>query len=180
MSKCKGNAKCTTDDNQSGVTILCVMEGTVESKTKGINGPATIDCVATTKYLATKRILFEGCAFKSEPAEVECCSELQIIGVGSKLPRLRGSIVKTIAARKSEELRPKAEEIIEALTKQELSERIDKEINAQLAELNQYLQLVETLLCPVPVKYREITISSSKEGVTFHYNTARLLLSVGQ
>jgi hypothetical protein len=87
---CKGQVTCSIMDNPTGVSILCSIDGTVNSVTCGANGPATISSESVTLYHSTKNLTFDGKRFASNPASLSSCTQVTITGVGSSLPGLRG------------------------------------------------------------------------------------------
>ena len=127
---CRGTVVCSIEENAEGASFSCRISGTVESDTRGTNGPATIQSHACTTYVAHKRFLFDGHKFNSFPTSLVSRTQLPITGVGSTLPRLRGRIVRHVATQRSHRSLAQAEAITQAITDRELCQRIDVEFDS--------------------------------------------------
>jgi hypothetical protein len=113
---CKGIVTCIVEDNETAVSILCSVSGTVESKTRGTNGPAIIESTALTYYTATKRLVFDGKRFACNPTSLSSRTKVTITGVGSSLPRLRGRLVTRVATKRAHQSLSQVEAIVNVQT----------------------------------------------------------------
>lgn len=164
-SYCKGQVTCAVEDNPVGASILCCIEGTVDSKTCGTNGPALIRSTTITKYQANKRLTFNGKAFACEPTTLTCCTRLEIAGIESSLPRLRGRLVIRIATARAEQSKAQVEAIINSQTEQELRQRIDADFHLRIAELNAQFASRLSILKYVPGGQKQLHLRSWNDGV---------------
>ncbi len=139
MAVCVGTVTCSLNDNPHGAEFECLISGTVTSTTCGVNGPATINSSASTKYIARKVLFFDGRQITTTPAEVKVHTQLQITNIGSSLPRLRGRVVRRVANRRAAESREQAEAITSRLTHNDLQQQIDAEFDNRISALNQRL-----------------------------------------
>ena len=136
---CKGEVRGELRDHANGVELVCSISGTVTSKTCGVNGPAVINSTSDTTYTAKKRILFDGRQLSTQPALICATTRVQITGIGSTAPGLRGRVVSRVAARRAAESLPEAQAIARQLTVNELQQHIDAEFETRLASLNRKL-----------------------------------------
>jgi hypothetical protein len=164
-SHCKGQVTCVVEDNPNGVSILCCIKGTVESKTCGTNGPAFIDSTATTDYVSSKRLKFDGKLFSCTPASVSSCTHLTIAGISSRLPGLRGRLVKHVATKRAHESNAQAEAIVGSQTEAELIQRIDAEFELRIDEMNRQFANRLSILKRFPSAERNLRLRSAKDGV---------------
>jgi len=164
-SQCKGQVTCVVEDNPDSISILCNINGTVKSKTDGTNGPAIIHSAATTQYVATKRLTFDGKLFASNPAAVSCCTQLTISEIQSTLPRLRGRLVVRVATARARDTKQQVEGIINSQTDLELRQRIDAEFETRVADLNKQFEGHLAILKYVPGTKNQLRLRSRMDGV---------------
>ncbi len=136
---CQGKVTCQLNENRAGAEFVCHIAGSVVSQTCGENGPAIIRSIATTDYAADKRIYFDGHRLSTQPAVLSTSTRVEITGIDSSLPRLRGRIVRSVARRRAAESLPEAEAITKKLTSDELQSQIDLEFAQRIESLNQKL-----------------------------------------
>jgi len=164
-SHCKGQVTCVVEDNPAGVSILCLIAGSVESKTRGTNGPAIIHSVATTKYVSKKSLTFDGKVFASDPASVTSATHITITGIESTLPRLRGRIVIRVATVRAQESQAQVEAIIKSQTEAELCQRIDADFEVRVAELNRQFASRLAILNFIPGGNNKLQLRSRRDGI---------------
>jgi len=165
ISRCKGRVNCVVEDNPTVVSILCEIIGTVESTTCGTNGPAIINSTALTHYSAKKRLTFDGKTFACGPASITSCTQVTITGIGSSLPRLRGRLVKRVAAQRAQKSHVQVETIVKSQTESELCQRMDADFEKRVIELNSRLSGKLAILRFIPATKREFQLSSRIDGV---------------
>ena len=164
-SDCVGHVSCVVEDNASGVSILCRITGTVKSETRGTNGPAIICSTALTKYIAVKRLTFDGRLFAANPASVTSCTSVTITRIGSTMPRLAGRLVKRVAANKAQNSHAEVEAIVKLQTEAELCQRIDVEFDARVAGLNRQFANRLSILKYFPGTKPQLRLRSKSDGV---------------
>lgn len=162
---CKGQVTCSVMDNPTGVSILCSIDGTVNSVTCGANGPAIISSKSVTLYHSTKTLTFDGKRFASNPASLSSCTQVTITGVGSSLPGFRGRLVTRIAANRAQESLPQVEAIVKTQTEAELCQSIDADFEARIADLNIQFTSKLSILKYMPVAQSRMHLCSGKDGV---------------
>ncbi len=162
---CDGQVRCTLTEKANGLELQCWISGQVTSVTCGTNGPATIQSKSTTWYTANKPIFFDGLRFSSQPVSLNARSALAITGIGSTAPRLRGRIVRRVAASRATESQPQAEEITRLLTEQELRQKIDLEFDSRIAALNEKLAQRLDLLRALSDSGRTLSVNSFADCV---------------
>ena len=164
-AKCQGQVSCELREQAHAAEFVCQISGTVSSLTHGSNGPALINSTAATHYTAAKSILFDGRQLSSQPAVVSARTQVQITGIGSTLPGLRGRVVKRVAARRAADSLPEAEAITRQLTVDELQQQIDDEFAQRLKSLNRKLALRLSILEAFSESDYELSISSHTEYI---------------
>lgn len=164
-SHCKGQVTCVVEENPNGVSILCSIAGTVESKTSGTNGPAIIKSTAVTSYVAKNRLTFDGMLFACNPSSVTSCTRVTITGVGSSLPGLRGRVVIRVAESRAQDSRAQAEAIVKTQTEAELRQRIDAVFETRIADLNSQFASKLSILKYFPGSKNQLQLCSRNDGV---------------
>lgn len=162
---CRGHVSCEMREQTHAAEVVCRITGTVDSTTRGTNGPALINSTASTTYTATKRIIFDGRKLITQPALVQASSRIQITGVGSSLPGLRGRIVRRVAERRSGESLPEAEAITRDLTATELQQHIDNEFAQRIDSINRKLEDRLPILAAFAASDYKLSISSQPEFI---------------
>jgi hypothetical protein len=162
---CKGEVRGELRDRANGVEIVCFISGTVTSQTCGVNGPAVINSTSDTTYTAEKRILFNGRQLSTQPAIICATTRVQITGIGSTAPRLRGRVVIRVATRRAAESLPEAQAITRQLTVNELQQHIDAEFETRLASLNRKLAQRLSMLDAFSRKHYKVSICSRTEFI---------------
>jgi len=173
-SHCKGQVTCVVEDNPAGVSILCLIDGSVESKTRGTNGPAIIHSVASTKYVSKKRLTFDGKLFSSEPASVTSSTLVTITGIESTQPRLRGRIVIRVATARAQESQAQIKAIIKSQTEAELCQGIDTDFDMRIAELNRKFASRLAILKFIPGGNKQLQLRSGSDGIELAIGHPRL------
>ncbi len=131
IALCQGSVKCELEECATGIVVVCKLSGEVTSKSHGLNGPAKISSRATTTFVARKKIHVDGQGLKLFPCCVETSTRLDVTGIDSELPGLRGRIVRNVAARKAQQTQQEAEAQIAALVRKDLQQQVDDEFNTQ-------------------------------------------------
>lgn len=162
---CQGHVSCEMREQIQAAEVVCRITGTVDSTTRGTNGPALINSTASTTYTATKRIIFDGRKLITQPALVQASSRIQITGVGSSLPGLRGRIVRRVAERRSGESLAEAEAITRDLTVAELQQHIDDEFAQRVDSINRKLDDRLPILAAFEASDYKLSISSQAEFI---------------
>ena len=169
MAECQGEVRCEMGQQTSAAELVCHISGTVRSQTCGTNGPALINSTAETSYTATKRIVFDGRQLTTQPAVVNARTQIQITGIGSIAPRLRGRIVERVATRRAADSRLEAERITCRLTADELQQHIDNEFSQRIVSLNRKLAMRLAILDGFKDNEYALSISSRPEYIQILY-----------
>jgi hypothetical protein len=133
---CRGRVHGELLPAENAARLKCVIKGTVVAVARGVNGPAIINSQAVTHYRAHTQIIFDGEIFSAEPVQVHGATRLTITQVDSQLPRLRGRVVRRVAARRAQRSHAEAQAITCQLTVNDLQQQIDQEFRERMAELN--------------------------------------------
>ncbi|MCC7335691.1 MAG: hypothetical protein IT422_11370 [Pirellulaceae bacterium] len=168
-AECQGEVRCEMGQQPSAAELVCHISGTVRSQTCGTNGPALINSTAETSYTATKRIVFDGRQLTTQPAVVNARTQIQITGIGSIAPRLRGRIVERVATRRAADSRLEAERITCRLTADELQQHIDNEFSQRIVSLNRKLAMRLAILDGFKDNEYALSISSRPEYIQILY-----------
>ena len=162
---CNGQVSCEMREQTGAAEVVCRISGTVDSTTRGTNGPALIGSTATTSYTATKSIVFNGQKLVTQPALVQASSRIRITDVDSSLPGLRGRIVRRVAERRSSQSLAQAEDITRDLTASELQQNIDHEFAQRIDSINRKLEERLPILTAFVESDYKLSISSQPEFI---------------
>jgi hypothetical protein len=105
-----------------------MLSGIVNSRTIGVNGPATIHSNGTTAIAGRKRIVIDDLGFASYPATATANTSTHVTGIGGS------GIVQRVASRRVDEQKAQAERIAADHAAHRVRERMDKQVNQQMAE----------------------------------------------
>ena len=162
---CHGAVQCTLEEHSDGAVFVCHIRGQVDSQTCGVNGPATIASQSRTQYWATKRIVFESRQLVAQPAQVSGITVVNITGIGSTAPGIRGRLVRRIATRRADSSLPTAEAITQRLTLSELQQHIDHEFDQRLQSINAKLATRLAILDAFAQDNYELAVRSQAEFI---------------
>lgn len=111
-----------------------MLSGVVNSRTVGVNGPATIHSNGTTAIAGRKRIVINDLGFSSYPATATANTNTQVTGIGGS------RIVQRVASRRIGEQQGQAERIAADHAADRVRERMDEQVNQQMAEAHTNFQ----------------------------------------
>jgi hypothetical protein len=118
-----------------------MLAGTVQSRTTGYNGPATIYTNGATAIAGRKRIVFEDTGFASYPATAAANTNSRVTGIGG------GGLVQRVAWKRVGEQKSQAERIAADHAADRVRARMDKQVGEQLSRAHaDYLQKVRNPL----------------------------------
>jgi hypothetical protein len=120
--------------SENSAMIDTLLKGTVQSRTVGLNGPATIYSNGATALAGRKRIVLNADGFLVYPSTAAANTNTQVTGIGGS------GIVQRVASRRVGEQKGQAERIAADHAADRLRGRLDKQINDQLAEANTNFQ----------------------------------------
>ena len=149
----------------AGAELRCRISGKISSSTCGINGPAVIQAQANSNYVAYKYAIFDGHRFTTTPATVQVTTCLKVEGIASRLPGLRGRLVRRVASRKAIESHDQAEAITANLTAEELCKKIDIDFDERIQSLNQKLARNLAILRKLEITRERLVIKSYHDCV---------------
>jgi hypothetical protein len=115
-----------------------VFDGTVQSNSKGYNGPAIIFSKSDSQFRARKPVSISTSGVHSEPARASVNTNLTTTGIGSTLPRLRGRIATRVAQRRNAEQHGEAESITADHTARRIRNDLDLRIDSALARIGKF------------------------------------------
>lgn len=165
VAKCQGAVTCELVEHSKGAELRCRISGTISSSTCGINGPAVIQAQANSNYVAYKYAIFDGHRFTTTPATVQVTTQLKVNGIASRLPGLRGRLVRRVASRKAIESHDQAEAITAKLTAEELCKKIDIDFDERIQTLNQKLERNLAMLRKLELTGERLVIKSYHDCV---------------
>ena len=129
-----GNVTAELVPSETSATIDTMLKGTVQSRTVGVNGPATIHSNGTTALAGRKRIVLASDGFLVYPSTAAANTNTQVTGIGGS------GIVQRVASRRVGEQKGQAERIAADHAADRVRGRLDKQVNDQLAEANKNFQ----------------------------------------
>jgi hypothetical protein len=118
-------------------------QGRTHASAVGTNGPALIYCHADTGFVCTRPVSFDPTkGFVAEASTIVTNTKLVFDGFGSSRGRLGRRLISRVAERRAGELREQARQIAARDTEHKLLSAFDKQVNTQLAAMNQQLNIV--------------------------------------
>jgi hypothetical protein len=116
-----------------------IFAGTVHADTVGYNGPAILHYSSDSTFESSKTVVMGPSGITVTDADSRAPTNLQITGIDSTLPRLRGRIVRRIAGRRASRSNGEAEAITADHTAARISRDFDARTNASVARVEQVL-----------------------------------------
>jgi hypothetical protein len=127
-----------SDDKLAFDTMLA---GTVNSRTVGTNGPATIYSNGATAIAGRKRVVFDENGFASYQATGAANTRTRVTGIGGS------NLVRRVASRRVGEQKSQAERIAADHAADRVSDRMNQQVGEQLSKAHaDYLQKVRNPL----------------------------------
>ena len=145
VSRCTGSLVSIIEGAQGHTDIRCVLKGVIESENSGTNGPAKIDSTTSTSFAAIKIVRFDGLRFTTWPVELDVTTSMAITKVDTQLRGSKGVVVKRVASVRAEATKEEVRAIAEELTKRRLAEKIDREFERQLSQVNRAIKLLSDI-----------------------------------
>jgi hypothetical protein len=136
---CRTVGKVTIDlvEHDERGDFVVVLRGVSTARTVGNNGPAIIHSLAVTNFTAKKRVIFDAeRGFRAGPAVVEASTNLNIDGIDSTLPGLRGRLVRSVASRRAAATHSQARDITNRSTAAQIAREFDRHVEENVRELN--------------------------------------------
>lgn len=146
MSQCTAQLVSMVAAGEGHAAVCCQLEGRIESKNSGVNGPAIIESTTSTSFQATKWVRFDGTQFTAGPLDLQVQLSMEITKVDTELRGIKGAIVRRVAASQAEGTREEARAIAEAKTKECLAHMMDQEFDRQITWSNSVVRLFRGLL----------------------------------
>jgi hypothetical protein len=109
--------------------------GTVDSRTRGTNGPAILHYKSASTFRATKRIKIDAGGLTTAPARAKAKTELQPLRIESRSGGLVGMIVERVARRRVAESRQQANSIASDHTADTVAGDLDRGLEKSLGVL---------------------------------------------
>jgi hypothetical protein len=118
-------------------------QGRTHTRTVGANGPALIYSHTDTGFVCTRSISFDPTkGFVAGASTIVANTKLAYDGFGSSRGGVGGRLVSSVAERRSGESLDQARQIAARDNEHELLSAFDKRVNAELAAMNQKLNIV--------------------------------------
>jgi len=125
-----GNVTAELVPSETSAMFDTLLKGTVQSRTVGVNGPATIHSNGSTALAGRKRIVLNADGFLVYPSTAAANTSTQVTGIGGS------GIVQRVASRRVGEQKGQAERIAADHAADRVRSRLDRQVGDQLAEAN--------------------------------------------
>jgi hypothetical protein len=123
--------------HRAGAAFDLTLRGTAVSRTVGRKGPATVCSVVRCDFVAHKPVLFDlRRGFTAGPVTVDAQTHVVSQNVQSRLPGIRGRIVKRVAWNRIQRDRTLLDAIAESVARQRIEASFEQVAAARLAKLN--------------------------------------------
>lgn len=160
--------------NARGVGMNVCFDGTCFTRTVGRNGPAIIHSTSTTNFSAQKPLAVSvDRGITDNVASITASTAMPLPCIESALPRLRGRIVRRVAQRRAQQVRPQVIAIAQGNAESRIGRSFDGAVERLLAEYNEDLDILR----PAIQRLREENPDSSLLLAT---TEDHLLLAVGR
>lgn len=126
QSLTRGKTRMVLIPNDDRFVAEIEFTGTVDSKTRGVNGPAILHYKSDSTFRATKRITLDADGLSVDPASATAKTQLQPQRIGSKYDGLMGAIVERVARRRVAESRRQANAIASGHTADIIRNDLDR------------------------------------------------------
>jgi hypothetical protein len=157
--------------------FVLVLKGSCKSRTTGHNGPAVIHSRSTSEFVAKKRIVYDvERGFRAGPAVVRAATDLEITGIDSTWPGIRGRFVRAIASRRASETHALAEQITDRDTEEHVARDFDEHVDRQIARLNASQSLRQSVAQAADVAQADVdwSIRTTDEYIEVSWGDARM------
>lgn len=126
--------------SQDKARVALVLNGDVQSLTKGVTPQAVIDTLGKQQFFAVKEVYFDGVQLSTRHAEVYIRALNQTLGAMTPLSgTLFGGLADRIAFRAAEQQRNQSEAVARDRLADRLFPSFDGEVDAKLAQANRQL-----------------------------------------
>jgi hypothetical protein len=122
------------DQDQAGFTVK--VTGRTVCRTTGQDRSALVHSRTVANFVATKAIYFDGRRFQGEPTRVLLTADVDVLGVDSTQPGLRGGLVRWIARNRVRRLHGQTTAIAKQKTVVKVQQAVDQAIESEVATLN--------------------------------------------
>ncbi|MCO8120520.1 hypothetical protein NHH03_02130 [Stieleria sp. TO1_6] len=115
----------------SGIQVRICVKGQTIASTESNKGPVVFNSVATTDFHATTELIADETGIRFTPIEVSGTTNSETKSIRSKRLLMR-NIVRRIASRKIDELRPRAEQIGHRQAMDQIAATLKKELDTEI------------------------------------------------
>jgi hypothetical protein len=142
MARVVGEPRVELQPSEERARFAMIVTGTVQSRTRGRNGPAVIDGHSITHFTASKPIVFEpGQGFYGLPPQVATRTECYTDGIRST----RGGLVGRVVVRRASQKVAGSHAQVTAIARERATRRIqalfDSHVDERLRRLNQWEEM---------------------------------------
>ena len=126
------------NDERAAAEILFV--GTVNSRSRGHNGPAILNYESHADFEVRKRLEFDEFHITTNASIANAPTQLQATHIETNLPGFLGAVAERVAWRRVAESRAQADEMASQRLEARLRRDLDRRVEESLAKLNARLQ----------------------------------------
>jgi hypothetical protein len=157
-SDTRGRTRLTLHPASGRLLGTISFDGTVHSRTTGRKGPVILSYVSDSTFHARKPISMDDLGVRVGPATATADTDLDLLGVSSTLPRLRGRIARRIGSRRAAQSHGRAQAITADHTAGDVRRDFDQRVTRSMAKvqaaLGSKIPELETGRGPVPTDVR--------------------------
>lgn len=140
QSRTEGQVRLVLVPNDERAAAEIQFVGTVNSRSRGHNGPAILTYESHADFEVRKRLEFDDFRITSAESIAKAPTQLRATHVETQLPGFLGAVAERIAWRRVGESRAQANEIASQRLEARLSRDLDRRVEASLAKLNTRLR----------------------------------------
>jgi hypothetical protein len=159
-----GNVDAKFIENEQSAIIRVVMNGLVETKTTGSNGPVLLRSSNSSVTKTTKEIIISQDAITTTPAKTSAKLKSHIDNVNYTRD---GLLVRAFAPNQIQSRKPAADAESERLTERRMNKRVDQAVDERVGKINARLKNYEKNAGGSPLRMVVETISTTENKLNF-------------
>jgi hypothetical protein len=140
QSRTEGQVRLVLVPNDERAAAEILFVGTVNSRSRGQNGPAILSYESHADFAVRKRLEFAGLRITSAESMAKAPTRLRATHVETQLPGFLGVVAERIAWRRVAESRAQADRIASQRLEARLSRDLDRRVEKSLAKVNARLK----------------------------------------
>lgn len=170
QSLTRGSTRLVLVPNADQFAAEIEFTGTVDSNTRGTNGPAILHYKSDSTFRATKRITLSAAGISTAPARATATTQLQPQRIGSRYSGLMGAVVERVARHRIAQTQSQANAIASRHTARRIEGDLDRGVEKSVAALTAALAEAAGLK---PTELAQLITSGASDRLHLKLRTTR-------